>query len=149
VSHELTLGGPPECPQRPLCLIGLHRRYGIAFQRFIPLDSGGPLTLTALRAREIDVALLFSTDPGIAASNLVVLRDDRALQPAENVVPVVRRDLLSRSGPGLAGIINAVSARLTEDQLRLLDARLADGATPARVASAWLATQGLVPGGSG
>src|SRR4029434_1314989 len=45
VADELTFGGPPECPQRPFCLPGLHEVYGVLFDDFTPLDAGGPLTV--------------------------------------------------------------------------------------------------------
>jgi len=149
VASDLTFGAPPECPQRPFCLMGLRASYGLRFHRFVGLDSGGPLTLTALRAREIDVALLFSTDPSIAALHLVVLQDDRQLQPAENVTPIVHRDLLARYGSSFVQVVDDVSARLTEEQLRLLNARVAAGTAVSRAVSAWLDAEGLVPGGSG
>ena len=31
VDESLTLGGPPECPERPYCLIGLQETYGLTF----------------------------------------------------------------------------------------------------------------------
>ena len=65
VAGELIFGGPPECPARPLCLAGLEDDYGLEFEEFIPLDAGGPLTLAALNGGEIDVGLLFGTDPAI------------------------------------------------------------------------------------
>src|SRR5205823_4386385 len=37
------LGGPPECPQRPFCQLGLKTVYGLEFKDFKPLDAGGPL----------------------------------------------------------------------------------------------------------
>src|SRR5256885_3909272 len=42
--------GPPECPTREFCLRGLGGTYGLHFKEFVPLDTGGPLTLQALRA---------------------------------------------------------------------------------------------------
>src|SRR5207244_12936450 len=62
VAPRLVFGGPPECPERAFCLRGLQRAYGLHFKSFIPLDAGGPLTLQALRAGYITVALLFTTD---------------------------------------------------------------------------------------
>ena len=47
---RLLFGGPPECPERPYCLRGLQRAYGLRFKAFVPLDAGGPLTLQALQA---------------------------------------------------------------------------------------------------
>jgi osmoprotectant transport system substrate-binding protein len=41
VAGQLTLGGPPECPQRPFCMPGMHSVYGILFKDFEPLDVGG------------------------------------------------------------------------------------------------------------
>jgi osmoprotectant transport system substrate-binding protein len=117
---------------------------GLRFRAFIPLDAGGPLTLQALEAGDIGVALLFSTDPAITADHLVVLADDRGLQPAEKVVPLVRRDAVARYGPRLLAVLNAVSARLTTGSLRGLDARVQlRGEDPRRVAESWLRAQRL------
>ena len=118
----LMFGGPPECPGRAYCLPGLKRVYGLRFKKFTPLDAGGPLTLQALAAGYIGVALLFTTDPGIAARHLVVLADDRGLQPAENITPLVRRDALARYGPRLLTTLNKVSALLDTGTPRSLDA---------------------------
>jgi len=125
--------------------LGLERVYGLPFRRhFVPLDSGGPLTLQALRSGGIDVALMFTTDPAIAAEHLVVLDDDRGLQPAENVTPVVRHAVLRAFGPALARAVDAVSTRLTTSELAALIRRVTMTAQPARlVARAWLEDQGL------
>jgi osmoprotectant transport system substrate-binding protein len=145
VAPRLTFGGPPECPERAYCLRGLRRACGLHFKTFIPLDAGGPVTLQALRAGDIGVALLFTTDPNISAQHLVVLADDRALQPAENITPVVRRDAVARYGTWLLTLINAVSARLTTGSLRSLDAQVVlDGRRPRTVGQARLRAQGLL-----
>lgn len=65
---ETLLGGPPECPQRPFCQPGLEETYGLEFGPFVSLDAGGPLTKEALRAGEISVGLVFSTDGELAPS---------------------------------------------------------------------------------
>ena len=144
VAPRLAFGGPPECPERAYCLQGLRQVYGLRFRAFIPLDAGGPLTLQALEAGDIGVALLFSTDPAITADHLVVLADDRGLQPAENVVPLVRRDAVTRYGPRLLAVLDTVSARLTTGSLRALDARVElRGEDPRLVAESWLRAQGL------
>ena len=145
VAPRLVFGGPPECPERAFCLRGLQRVYGLHFKSFIPLDAGGPLTLQALRAGDIGAGLLFTTDPNISAQHLVILTDDRALQPAENVTPVVRRDVVARYGIGLITLLNAVSAWLTTNSLRDLDAQVElDGHRPQSVAEAWLRAHGLM-----
>jgi osmoprotectant transport system substrate-binding protein len=148
VAPRLVFGGPPECPERAYCLRGLQRTYGLHFKSFVPLDAGGPLTLQALSAGYIAVALLFTTNPDILARHLVVLADDRGLQPAENITPVVRRDVLARYGTRLLTLLNAVSARLTTDSLRALDAQVQlAGHEPPLVAAGWLRAHGLMPKG--
>ncbi|MGE5459871.1 MAG: ABC transporter substrate-binding protein [Solirubrobacterales bacterium] len=143
VSETLTFGGPPECPARPLCLIGLETAYGIHFGTVVSLDEGGPLTVAALLAGDIDVGLLFTSDGAIRTNDFVLLEDDRHLQPAENITPVLRPEVLARFGDGVAVVLNAVSAELTTEDLRAMNASVVSGVTPAEVAAAWLTTHGF------
>jgi osmoprotectant transport system substrate-binding protein len=142
----LVFGGPPECRERADCLLGLKRTYGLRFKAFTATDTGGPLTMQALMAGQIGVGLLFTTDPGILARHLVILADSRALQPAENVTPLVRRTTLERYGPRLLAVLNAVSARLSTGTLRGLDGRVELARlAPRAVADGWLRAQALIP----
>lgn len=122
LAADLVFGGPRECPERYFCLVGLAEVYGLEFESFIPTP-GATVVAEALRADEIDVGLLFSTDPMLVGTDLVVLRDDLRLQPAENIVPVVRREALERWGPEVAEALNAVSSRLDNKSLVALNAR--------------------------
>lgn len=139
---ELRFGGPPECPDRPLCLVGLQETYDLAFAEFVAQRSQA-FTAEALLRGEIDVAQMFSTDPALDTSVLVVLTDDRRLQPAENIVPVVRRDALDRWGSQVATTLDEVSAALTTPELQALNARLLDDEPVGLVAGEWLADRGL------
>ncbi len=148
IASQLTLGGPPECPQRPFCEPGLKDTYGITFKLFLPLDAGGPLSLSAVNSGLVDVSLLFTSDPSIQVNNLVLLEDDKHLQKADNLVPVVRNDLLAKA-PGLGDLINPFMAKLTQDQLTDLNKQVTvDGKDAKSVAGAWLATNGLQTGGT-
>lgn len=145
IDEDLAFGGPPECPERPLCLEGLESTYGLEFDRFVTLDAGGPLTVSALRAGTVDVALLFTTDAAIHENDFVLLGDDRGLQPAENVTPVVRDEVIERHGDRFVGVVDAVSRLITTAELRALNASVAlEGASPERVAAAWLVEHGLL-----
>ena len=147
VAPRMVFGGPPECQERADCLLGLKRIYGLRFKTFVATDTGGPLTRQALDAGQIGAALLFTTDPGIAARHLVVLADSRALQPAENIAPLVRRSTIERYGPRLIATLNAVSARLTTATLSYLNGQVQlHGMNPRIVASGWLRAQALIPG---
>jgi osmoprotectant transport system substrate-binding protein len=140
---DLAFGGPHECPERPLCLAGLEDVYGLEFGTFTPLDAGGPVSVTALRSGTVDVALLFTTDAAIDLYDFVLLYDDLGLQPAENVTPVVRAEVVEAHGDRFVRLVDSVSALLTTGDLRDLNARMAEGETPKDVAAAWLAEHGL------
>ena len=142
VAGDLTLGGPPECPDRPFCIPGLKETYGIEFGDFKPLDVGGPLTVAALDTGKIDVALLFSTSSVIGDKGWVLLEDDQNLQTAENITPVVRNDVLNDE---IAELLNAVSAELTTENMTELNGRVEiDKEDPATVATDFLTEVGLL-----
>jgi osmoprotectant transport system substrate-binding protein len=141
VAGQLTLGGPPECPQRPFCIPGLNRVYGIIFEDFVPLDAGGPQTVAALKSDEVQIGLLFSTDPSIEANGFVPLLDDRHLQNAENLTPVIRSERLNDE---IRRLLDAVSTRLsTERVTKLLEKVVIDGQDVAAVAKRFLKVNDL------
>ncbi|MPZ15906.1 MAG: glycine/betaine ABC transporter substrate-binding protein [Chloroflexi bacterium] len=145
VGNQLVLGGPPECPQRPFCLQGLEKSYGLKFKDFTPLDVGGPMTVAALEGNQIDVAVLFTTDAVIPAKGFVLLEDDEKLQLADNVAPVVRNDLLNEAPDDFETAVNGVTAKLTTQQLTELNRQVGiDRKSEREVAAAWLSSQGLV-----
>jgi osmoprotectant transport system substrate-binding protein len=142
---QLVLGGPAECPSRPFCKIGLEGTYGIKFKDFKPLDAGGPLTVAALEGKQIDVGLLFTSDPSIVAKNFVLLDDDKHLQLADNIAPVVRKDLLSKDDGTITRLLNSISAKLTQAELNDMNKQVAvDKKDSKDVAAAWLKKQGLI-----
>jgi osmoprotectant transport system substrate-binding protein len=63
---SLVLGGPPECPTRPFCQLGLEETYGMKFESFRELDAGGPLTKAAIQQGEVSLGLVFSSDAALA-----------------------------------------------------------------------------------
>ena len=139
----LQMGGLPECADRPLCLVGLRDAYGIEFAEFVAYQSV-EFIAEALRRDEVDVGLMFSTSAELT-EDFRVLDDDRGLQPAENVVPIVTERALSRWDEAtVVAAADAVSARLTTEDLRELNRRVAAGATAAEAARGWLAAESLV-----
>jgi osmoprotectant transport system substrate-binding protein len=141
VAGQLTFGGPPECPQRPFCLPGLHDVYGVLFNDFTPLDAGGPLTVDALRRDAVQIGLLFSTDPSIDQNGFVPLVDDKRLQNAENITPVIRSEKLNDE---VRSLLDAVSARLSSKETTELVGRVViDGQDVATVARGFLTSNDL------
>ncbi len=145
VAKQLTLGAPPECPQRAFCLQGLKTTYGIEFKEFKPLDAGGPLTVAAVESGQVDVGLLFSTDAQISAKGFVLLDDDKKLQAADNVIPIVRQEILDKGGSAFSTRLNDISKKITTDKLTALNAKVSiDKKDPRDVAKEFLKAEGLI-----
>jgi len=143
MAGKLSIGGPPECPQRPLCLRGLQELYKLRFARFEPMPSRA-VTAAALETGEIDVGMIETTDPSLVGADLVQLADDRRLQPADNVVPVVRREILDAYGPPLVRLLNTVSAQLTTAELSRLNLQVAKGQVASDAAEGWLRAHTII-----
>ena len=144
-AKDMILGGPPECPQRPFCQLGLKNVYGLTFKDFKALDAGGPLTVAALDGKQIDVGLLFTSDPSIVAKNFVLLDDDKHLQLADNIAPVVGNALLQKDDGTIKRLLNSVSAKLSQAELNDMNKQVAvDKKDNKDVAAAWLKKQGLI-----
>jgi glycine betaine/choline ABC-type transport system substrate-binding protein len=140
VASQMVLGGPPECPERPFCLPGLEETYGVEFAEFKALDVGGPLTVRALKNGQIDVGLLFSTSSAIVANDFVLLEDDKQLQTAENITPLVS-DAVDDDA---AALLDQVSAALTTENITELNGRVElDQEDPADVAADFLEQEGI------
>jgi osmoprotectant transport system substrate-binding protein len=137
LARELTFGAPPECLDRPLCLPGLEKVYGLEFGEVVTIPTRAA-TVEALLAGQIDVGLLETTDARLAVAPVRLLADDRMLQPPDNVVPLVRRAAIERWGEELRTALNAVSARLTTADLVELNRSVElDGLTPREAALQW------------
>ena len=142
VAGHLTFGGPPECPQRPFCLPGLHKVYGVLFDDFTPLDAGGPLTVDALRRDAVQIGLLFSTDPSIEQNGFVPLVDDRHLQNPENITPLISSEKLNHE---VRSLLDAVSARLSSEEMtELVGMVVIEGQDVATVATGFLTSNSLL-----
>ncbi len=140
----IVLGGPPECPERPRCQIGLEELYGLEIAEFRALDAGGSLTVAALEGGEVQVGLFFSTY--LFIDEFLALDDDLGLQPAENIVPVIRQDILDEYGDRLSDTLNAVSAELTTEALTEMNERFFAPEDADVIAADFLAEVGLVDG---
>jgi osmoprotectant transport system substrate-binding protein len=114
--RELVFGGPGQWSSRWKDKI--KALYGCEFKEIRTTDTGGPVTVAALKSGEVQVADLFSTSSTIAANGFVPLTDDKNMFPAQNIVPLVARGTLS---PREVAALNRVSAALTTEQLTRLN----------------------------
>jgi len=146
VADQLTWGVAQECGENPVCGPGLERVYGIDFAS-LDVETLGACTTAiaeALNASNIDVAQVCTTQPEIVGFNLVLLEDDGGLAPAQNIVPVVRQEIVDEAGDLLESTLNAVSALLTTEELTNLGAAVVlNGESYEDAASQWLADNGL------
>jgi osmoprotectant transport system substrate-binding protein len=137
LAPDLAFGGPPECPDRPLCLPGLEKVYGLEFAEFLSMPTRGA-TVEALLAGDIQVGLLETTEARLAVAPIMLLVDDRGLQPRENVVPMVRAQVADRHEGRLVDALNETSALLTTGDLMQLNRAVElDGLTPEEAADRW------------
>ena len=136
VASQMILGGPPECPTRPFCQPGLQKTYGANFKAFKALDADGPLTRAALTGGQIDIGLVFSSDGDLDSRGYVVLQDDKHLENADNVVPIVRTKVLNSE---ITTLFNNISAALNTTDLRAMNKSAdVDKQDPDVLASTWL-----------
>ena len=140
---KVVLAGGPECETRLPCFRGFQEVYHLTNATFRTVQEIGP------RVQELDsgaatVIPVDSVSPVVGDSKYVVLKDDLGIEPTENVVPAVSQKVLDERGADFANTVNAVSAKLTTDELRELNSRVdADGEAAADVAKDWLSRQGL------
>jgi osmoprotectant transport system substrate-binding protein len=141
IAANLILGGPPEFKTRVDGVPGLEKTYGVTFGEFRELDAGGPLTITALKNGQIDAADIFTTDPSIETNGWVVLEDPENLYAAQNVLPLINA---AKATDGVKEVLNAVSAKLTTDDLLAINEKaINEQQDAAAVAKQWLADAGL------
>lgn len=144
VDDTIVFGGPPECQERETCLLGLQDNYGLDNIEFQAIQEG-TVRVSSLENGEIDLALLFSTQPVINEKGFVALDDDEGTVPAENIVPVVRREVLDAYGDDLRSLINSISEQITTEVLLDLNGRVElEGEDPADVATDWLTENGFL-----
>jgi osmoprotectant transport system substrate-binding protein len=140
VAPKLAFAAPPECSTYYYCLPGLEKVYDIHFKTVISADEAGPETIADLNNGKAEVAELFSTDPAIAQNGYVQLADNKNLEPADHIIPIIRK---SFDTTGVAAALNALSAKLTPAALLALDNQASANHEPPADAANWLKTVGL------
>ncbi len=146
VQNQLKWGLATDCPTNPVCAAALKSAYGLQPTNVTLLSACDQPMVDALTAKTIDVGELCSTQPDIAKNGWVVLTDDKHTQPADNIAPLVRNDLLAKvDKTAFEKILNDVSAKMTTEALTKLNAEIVfDKKDIAAVATEWLKANGFV-----
>jgi glycine betaine/choline ABC-type transport system substrate-binding protein len=144
VSQNMVLAGSPECRERIDCLVGLEKNYGLQFKKFTPVDIG--LRYTVLDKGDADLSILFTSDAQLANSNkYTILKDDKELIPAGNVIFLASKKVVDEAGPDFGATIEKVQGNLTLPVIQELNSRVdIDKQEPAAVAHEYLKSSGYI-----
>ena len=97
--------------------------------------------MAALKNGEVQVVELFSSNGAVQPNHFVALTDNKHLEGATYVIPVIRKSV---DTAGVAKALNTLSAKLTTNQLSTLNIQVTtEHKQPAAVAEAWLQKEGL------
>lgn len=137
------LAAGDECVQRPFCAPGLERTYGIDITAVDPKGVGTTPAKQAVQNGQDQMVLTTSTDATVEQFGLVFLADDKKLQNADYVVPVVNR---ARAGSArVAAALGKLNSVLTTEDLARLNQRVDSWRRlPEDVASDYLKAKGLL-----
>jgi osmoprotectant transport system substrate-binding protein len=147
VYDQLVWGIAEGCPDNPVCGPGLLSTYGIDLSQ-AEVETLTPCSADiagSLNDATIDVAQVCTTQPEIASMNLVLLEDDKHLQPAQNMVPMASKELADAAPGDFAETLNAIQAKLTTEALTQLGVAInVNHDDVADVAAQFLQDNGLI-----
>lgn len=145
----IKLAASAEFVNSPAALPAFQEAYGftLAADQIVALSGGDTAATIAAAARGtsgVNAAMVYGTDGGIAPSGLVVLEDDKSVQPIYQPAPIVRAETLA-AYPGIEAALAPVFEKLDLETLQELNGRVQVGGEPAdAVAREFLAREGLV-----
>ncbi len=141
---SVVLAAAPDCEGRLDCEGGLSDQYGIDITEVLPLGYASDQTYQSVLSGESQLGETSTTDGTLEAQGLVVLEDDKQIQPAQNLVPAVSTAFLEEH-PDIADVLNPLMAALTTENLTELNGRIAvDREKPEDVAADFLTENGLL-----
>ena len=146
---EVKLAGSTEFVTSPAALPAFQTTYGFTLKpdQLVQLSGGDTAATIAAAAQQtsgVNAAMVYGTDGGIEPAGLVVLADDKGVQPVYQPAPVVRDAVLAEY-PQIADLLNPVFAGLDLETLQSLNARIQVGGEPAEaVARSYLTEKGII-----
>ena len=146
LGKPVTLAAAEDCSERDECKIGLEDVYGLKITKVEPLGFGTQGTKDALKVGEVTLGQVGTSDATLESLGLVLLEDDKQLQNAENLVPMVNSDFLDQN-PDVADVLNEMSAGLTTEDLAAMIGQVdLERLLPEDVARDYLVDKGLIEG---
>ncbi|WP_328907425.1 ABC transporter substrate-binding protein [Streptomyces sp. NBC_00234] len=138
------LAAGDECVQRPYCAPGLRETYGIDITAVDPKGVGTTQAKQAVQSGQDQMVLTTTTDATLDDFGLVLLADDKNLQNADYLVPVVNR---SRAGSsGVRDALGKLNTVLTTADLAEMNQQVDSWRRlPEDVARTYLESHRLIP----
>ena len=107
-------------------------------------DTAATIAAAAQQTSGVNAAMVYGTDGGIAPAELVVLEDDKGVQPVYQPAPIIRAEVLEEH-PNIPEILAPIFATLDLETLQELNGRIQIGGEPAEtVAQDYLTSAGLL-----
>ncbi|WP_411033581.1 ABC transporter substrate-binding protein [Shinella sp. BYT-45] len=107
-------------------------------------DTAATIAAAANQTNGANAAMVYGTDGGIAPSGLVVLEDDKGVQPVYQPSPIIREAVL-KANPQIEEILKPVFEKLDLVTLQDLNGRVQVGGEPAKaVAEDFLKKNGFI-----
>jgi osmoprotectant transport system substrate-binding protein len=144
LGDPIKLAAPADCEGRSDCEAGLTNVYGFTIEDIVPLDFGSAQLKDAVTNGEVDLGETGTTDGSLDQQGLVILEDDKGIQPAQNLIPAVNSDFL-KDNPDIEGPLNELSQTLTTEDLATMNAQVdLERQKPEDVAQQFLTDNGLL-----
>ena len=146
---DVKLAASAEFVSSPAALPKFQEVYGFTLkpEQLVTLSGGDTSATIAAAAQQTDgvnAAMVYGTDGGIAPSGLVVLEDDKGVQPVYEPAPIIREAVLAEY-PQIKDLLAPVFAKLDITTLQELNGRIQVGGESAQaVAVDWLKTDGFL-----
>lgn len=146
---EIKLAASTEFVTSPAALPAFQTTYGFTLkpEQLVQLSGGDTAATIAAAAQQtsgVNAAMVYGTDGGIAPAGLVVMEDDKAVEPVYQPAPLVREDVL-REYPQIAEVLDPIFKGLTLETLQELNGRIQVGGEPAAaVAKDYLTKSGVL-----
>lgn len=146
---EVVLAASSEFVNSAAALPAFQTTYGFTMkpEQLITLSGGDTAATIAAAANQTNgtnAAMVYGTDGGIAPSGLVVLDDDKGVQPVYQPTPIIREETLKQH-PEIEELLKPVFEKLDLVVLQELNGRVQLGGEPAKaVAEDFLKTNGFL-----
>jgi osmoprotectant transport system substrate-binding protein len=145
LGQPVTIAAGDECIERPFCAVGLTETYGIEVTGVTGDDFGSATGKQKVVDGEAQLGLSGTTDGTLEGLGLVLLEDDKKLQAADNLVPIINTE--QAGDPEIAEALDALSQELTTEDLTTMNGKVDGERQQAEdVAREYLEEKGLIGG---